>query len=518
MLLTPLLLWTAAVPVDQSLYRESAVLRATSANDRLTIDWTGENDQPLRLALNLAVPEQLIAELTVAGRPLLRNAAPAYWIYTGKRRGGWDNFFDTPSMRPHEVREFSSTLRVTLAKVETIGQRLRVTVGPLSMGIFHGDLVFTVYARSNLVHQEAVVTTDEPDTAYYYNAWLTRVGTNQLNRVHWLDATTGQFTRHNFVSDLDLDYVPLKVHRRTLIAEGDQGSLAVFPPPHQYLFARDETINYANLWYRLYRINPNPADGDFFSFGIRQTHFYEQAHFAPLVNAPPGTAQRLGMFWYASATAARETLAKVSAYTHDDRFVPMPGHQTLTTHYHLSLTMDWRRRGRVDYQPDFARIFQDMGINMAQVYDFHTDGHPANTGPVREQELRDYYREAERLSNANFLLIPSEEANAHFGGHWNLLLPKPLIWYMRRAANEPFERHGVYRVGNAEEMYRMIQQTGGLAFTAHPRTKSSTAFPDQYKDSSFYRDAMFLGGGFKAMPSDNASPRLGERALKHWTT
>lgn len=499
----PLLLLTAAAPTA---IREGA---------RLTATWTGERQQALRLQLNLAEPEKLIAELSVAGHVLLRDAAPAYSVYTGKRRGGWDNFFDTPSSRPHETREFTSTLRTTQVKTETLGQRLRITAGPLSLGIFQGDLVFTLYDGSNLIHQEAVVRTDEPDTAYYYNAWLTRVSTNELDRLHWLDAATGQFREHRLTSDLDLDFVPLKVHRRALIANGRAGSLALFPPPHQYFPARDLTINYGNLWYRLYRINPDVAQGDFFSFGIRQTAFYEQEHWVPLVNAPPGTEQRLSLFWYASPDNARDTFGRVSAYTHGDRYPRLEGYQRFSAHYHLSMTMDARRRGlSPDYRPEFVDVFRDTGIDIAHVYDFHTDGHPRNTGAVRAAELRDYYAEARRLSSGDFLLIPGEEANAHFGGHWNLLLPGPLTWFMQRKAAEPFEENGVYRVGSAEEMFRMIQRTGALAFTAHPRTKGSTGYPDNYKDTAFYRDASFLGGGFKAMPSDNASPRLGERSLK----
>ena len=70
-----------------------------------------------------------------------------------------------------------------------------------------------------------------------------------------------------------------------------------------------------------------------------------------------------------------------------------------------------------------------------------------------------------------------------------------------------------YRVGNAEEMLKMIHQEGGLAWQTHPRTKGSVGFPDANKDSFFFRDPSWLGGSFKAMPSDYSTPRLGERAL-----
>ena len=148
-----------------------------------------------------------------------------------------------------------------------------------------------------------------------------------LNNLVWLDADD-HFQHHRLLSDIDLEGPHLKVHRRTLIAEGPGGSLAVLPPPHQYFFARDETINYGNLWYRLYKIN-KPGQGDFFSFGIRQTPYSEEANKAPLVNAPPGTEQHMAMFWYIGAGSARETFDRVSAYTHNDTFVPSARPQDL---------------------------------------------------------------------------------------------------------------------------------------------------------------------------------------------
>ncbi len=512
-------------PIDFSAYRESSDFRVTRNGNLLTVNWSGENNAALRLSFNLADAEKLIAELSHATSPssaerklILKDAAPAYWVYTGKRHGGWDNFFDRPSSRPQEVSEYFSKLVVQGGRVAIQGKRLQITIPGLWMGYFHGDLVFTLFAGSNLVKQEAVVSTQEPDVAYYYDAWLTRCSTSQLNRLYWLD-TDDKFQRHALVSDLDLDYVPLQVHRRAIIAEGDAGSLALFPPPHQYFFPRDQTINYANVWYRLYRINPAPGAGDFFSFGIRQATRAEQERWVPLVNAPPSQPQRMTLFWYVGTADARQTFARVSAFTHDDRFVPLPGRKTFTSHYHLSQTMEARRRKMKPYRPEFVDIFKNMNVNIAHLMDFHTDGHPADTSQVRLEELRDYYEETRRLSDKDLFLLPGEEANAHFEGHWNLLLPRPVYWFMKRKPNEPFEEQvkgtnrKVYRTGNTDDMLKLIQSAGGLAWQAHPRTKGSAGYPDKVKETTYFRDETYLGAGFKALPSDYSSPRLGERAL-----
>jgi hypothetical protein len=60
----------------------------------------------------------------------------------------------------------------------------------------------------------------------------------------------------------------------------------------------------------------------------------------------------------------------------------------------------------------------------------------------------------------------------------------------------------------------MLHREGGRAWQTHPRTKGSAGFPDSNKDQFFTRDAAWLGAGYKAMPSDYSTARLGERALK----
>jgi hypothetical protein len=50
-------------------------------------------------------------------------------------------------------------------------------------------------------------------------------------------------------------------------------------------------------------------------------------------------------------------------------------------------------------------------------------------------------------------------------------------------------------------------------YQTHPRTKGSTGFPDKIVAADYFRDASYLGMGWKAMPSDLSSPRLGDRVL-----
>ncbi len=513
-----------AIRVDLSGFDQSAKFAVTPGENSVAVEWSGAQGSSMRLVLNLATPDRLIKELSVASGPngsrgiVLQDAAPAYSVYVGRRHGSWeDNYFDNPSTRPREIDQYASKLIPEDCRVGSDGNWLHITLPGLWMGIFHGDLVFTLYAGSNLVKQEAVVATQEPNIAYYYDAWLNKCSTNQLNHLLWL-SDEDKFEEHILLSDIDLEGPHLKVHRRTLIAHGPGGSLAVFPPPHQYFFARDETNNYGNLWYQLYAINADLKLGDFFRFGIRQTPYSEEANKAPLVNAPPGTVQHMAMFWYVGAGPARETFDRVSAYTHDDSFVPLPGRKTFTSHYHLAAVMDWRRRNRENYTPDFVTMFKKMGVNMVDLMDFHTDGHARDVGETRLGELKDYFDLTRLLSGPDFLLLPGEELWDYFGGHWSILLPRPTYYFLRRAPGQPFvdtvgPAGKAYRIGSAEDMLEVIHREHGVAWQTHPRTKGSVGFPDINKDKFFFRDPAWLGGGFKAMPSDYSSPRLGERAL-----
>ena len=45
----------------------------------------------------------------------------------------------------------------------------------------------------------------------------------------------------------------LTAHDRTVAAKMGAGSIAVFPPPHRYFFARDYTTNQGYLWYSSWR-------------------------------------------------------------------------------------------------------------------------------------------------------------------------------------------------------------------------------------------------------------------------
>jgi hypothetical protein len=160
-----------------------------------------------------------------------------------------------------------------------------------------------------------------------------------------------------------------------------------------------------------------------------------------------------------------------------------------------------------------------MGVNIAMIMDFHGDGHPADTTDLRLKELKAYFDACRAQSDPSFLLIPSEEMNTYLGGHWGMVFPKPVFWFMKRNPGEPFQttdpKYGtVYHVGDEKDAIALLRGEHGYMYQTHPRTKGSTGFPDKIKDSEQLRGSFHLGAGWKAMNTDLSSPRMGDRGFK----
>jgi hypothetical protein len=177
-------------------------------------------------------------------------------------------------------------------------------------------------------------------------------------------------------------------------------------------------------------------------------------------------------------------------------------------------------------RPDFVDVFKDMGVNAVHIADFHGDGHQNDPGPLRLPEMQAMFKECQRLSDPNFLLIPGEELSGILGlnakgkhpGHWMTLFPKPVYFVQKPAADRPLVSNDpqfgkVYRAGSREEMIQLLKKENGLGWVAHPRIKASSWTPDIFRNEDFYLDDSWLGAAWKQMPGDLSRERLGERCL-----
>lgn len=66
----------------------------------------------------------------------------------------------------------------------------------------------------------------------------------------------------------------------------------------------------------------------------------------------------------------------------------------------------------------------------------------------------------------------------------------------------------VYNLGSAADMFKFVNQQGGVMWTAHPRTKSSEGYPEAYKDKDFFQSDRFIGGSWEALPTDLSEKEL----------
>ena len=518
--LIPLIGFAASVPADISGVRQG-ILTVAADNQRLTVRWPDEKSRTWVAEFSLDSTKPLITSIGLEGSPIVRNAWPQYWVHTGKRRGraGFDEFFDFPGNHPDGTRRFEAAFQPVSARATSVGDRVEVLFQGLKMGIFDGAVAYTFYPGSRLILQEAVVSTNEPDTAYLYDTGLrfaapasaVRPGRREVvSPITYYD-TEGKLQT---VMTAGPDRRPAWVRYRAASARLDGGSLAVFPPPHTYIAPRDYTTNMGYLWFHGWAGRGGRGE---LGVGVRHPQDDGAGQYYPWINAPPGTTQRMGVFWMVSDSQPESLLEDVLRFTNRDRFPVLPGYRTLTSHWHWGYTIQALSQGE-KWTPPFKQVLRDMGIDAAITADFHGDGHPEVLTDLRLEELDAYYRMCRKVSDSTFLLIPSEEANVHLGGHWSLAFPKPVYWFMSKSSEGPLQRQhpkygSVYHVGSPADVIEMIRRERGILYQAHPRTKSSFGYPDKVRNTDFFLDPRFIGVGWKAMPADRSTVRQGIRAF-----
>jgi hypothetical protein len=429
---------------------------------------------------------------------------------------------------PDEIRRSVASFQAGGCAVTTDGARAEISFPGVSAGIFSGRLVYTVYRGSNLLRQEIVARTQQPSVAYLYRAGVAGFRLDEATRVRWRDIARA-WQEYRFGGSSNESPVALRARNRLAILETGTGSVSVFPPPHKFFWAREMELNLGYVWYRkdgetaaigvrqpereeMYR--PYGVSDELWKRRVAQSRHFARGNFA-LYNAPPGSWQRMPVYLYLSAEPAEAVQQAVLAYTHDDRYKPLPGFKIAVSHFHTHFHEQLTDAGSLDVQPTWLPVFRELGVNIAMMSDFHSDGHPKDPGPVRLREMKTYFDGCRRHSDRDFLLIPGEEPNAHLGGHYTTVFPRPVYWTHARKDGQPLlERHpeygNVYHVGSAADELEMLRREGGLVWQAHPRTKGSTGYPDEIRETAHFRSDRFLGGAFQSLPVDQSQKRICE--------
>ena len=246
-----------AMPVDLSGVHPGPV-RVQETSGGLTVNWPDEKGRAWSIEFRTDGKPEVIRRIALGDKTILEEGQPVYFADTGVRRGGWDQFFDFPPSHPDGIRRFQQVFEPTSVKARSEGDRVAVEFDGLKLGIFAGSVVYTIYPGSRLIQQEAVLTTSGQDVAYFYDAGFDyqpaadrRPGNNMETYVTYYDPAGPDL--HTVRTPVASERNPLAVRYRALAARLANGSLAVFPPPHQYFFARDYTTNMGYMWQRAWR-------------------------------------------------------------------------------------------------------------------------------------------------------------------------------------------------------------------------------------------------------------------------
>jgi len=480
------------VKVDLRNFNKKNGATAAVKENVLTVSWPAGQNKIGKLLLDLSAQQPVFKSIELkdggTDHQIASALDPAFVLTVGKRdlvsQNGWNIFFDKVPNKP--FKSYTVDFKKQSASVSTTGTRTVISVGSLSAPGFTGNLEITLYNGSPLLNIAAVVATNVDSTAILYDAGLISK-TTVWEKIGWSDVHEKMESAKPALRD---SAKAIEVKYRTIIGENAKGSLAVFPAPHQYFYPLDEAFNLKFVWAgNHYR---NMVDG--YGIGIRQD-LQGDRRFVPWFNAPPGTKQRMNFFVLLSGGNSTAALDEVKKFTNND--------------FHNEFIMRVVRAGKpVPEKPAFVDVFKRHGVDIVHLGEFHYTAHPKGPDSLRLQELKALFDQCERLSSKDFLLLPGEEPNEFYGGHWLNFFPKPVYWIMSRKEGVPFvsndPKYGTLDLHKKEK---------GLAWTAHPRTKGSTGFPDKYKSTTFFKDETFLGAAWKAMPADLSLPFLGKRVL-----
>ena len=513
-----------AADITQQGFMANGDFDLTTRDDGLVLQWNAPEGRAYidlqfipRRGNSAAAP--LIRELGINGESIIEEVDPNYLFWIGDRdlelRDGWEIFFDRVPTRPYSVEK--GYLIPESVNVSTEGGRATIEIEGLSSTNFAGSLAFILYHDSPFVHMEARVSTERPATAFLYHVGLAKPET-EGHHVEWFDAHDNPHIDPILNSTASV----YKTRYRSLALSNTNGSLVISPFPHQYLYPLDFADNYGYNWAGAEYLDM--IDG--FAFGVRQPPMGDR-RFVPWVNAQPSSVQKLGVLLFLSEQSGLDNLEIVKRYTRSDSFKALEGYKTLSSHYHHEHSMDFinmqQEQNTIGVpagleDPDFVNFFKRMGVDMVHMAEFHFGRTPGTETDQRLAELKVMHDEFARLSGDDFLLIPGEEPNVHLNSHWLSMFPKPVYWVLNQNQGQPFVQdipgYGtVYHVGSADDVLNLLEQEDGLAWTAHPRVKGSTGFPDGYNDQDFFLSEHFLGGAWKAMPADYSREMLGWRVL-----
>ena len=569
-----------ADPINANLtaYKPQPGLRATIANETLTVVWQGDRASELQLRFVIERGTPTIRELAIRPtggqwRVLATNMTPEYRVVSGIRRVTqqqiepleqlgipltqakldeikWDAFWDAPLFlpdelprthktsvpprqgilnqpgmprQPGEINRAKADFQATGCAVRTNGGRLEITFPGVRAGVFAGYLQYDVFKGTNLVRQMVVAKTTEPSVAFKYDAGLRGLPIRPSSCVVWHDLINRP-QEYRLGGPVTKSPATVWSSNRLIAAELPGGSLAVFPPPHSFYWARESGQNLGYSWYR--------KDSDqTFSIGMQQAEKEDDPDFYQnysLYSARPGIWQRMPVFLYFSPESGSQALDAALAFTHRDYFKPLPGYKVMGAHYHVGLVERLQKLGGPDNRLNDIETMKGIGVNIYGIIDGVRGPARRDVGEAFLAAQAEYYDAARRQSDQDFLVMPNDENSTsgrsyELGGHHDLLLSKPVFWQNERKPGQPLvelhPKYGrVYNLGSSADLMAMTERENALISMPHPRSKGSTGYPEAIKDAPHFLHENYVSLGYRwGMGIDASETRLGEyRFLTLW--
>jgi len=537
-------------------FTDSPTLSASQSSAGLQIEWSGNDEQRLRLQFAIADGAPTIHSLALSANgsqwtTLLQDAGIEYRVVEGFRRISnqqlaplrdlgveltqeiidrykWDVFWDAPlDLREEmaggnpppaagvanqpglprsadEIRRNTISYQLTDCRVTRDGTRGQIHFEGVNLGSFRGELVFTVYAGSNLIRTEVIAATSLPSVAYKYDAGITGISLNDASAVVWRD-TGDKLQSYQLAGPVNDNPVALTAANRLVVAETGAASLAAFPPPHTFFWAREVEINAGYNWYR--------KDSDStFSIGIRQGEQEVVERYLAnwsLYSAPPGSSQHMAAYFLPALGDSEVALAESLRFTRGDVYKALPGYKVMGSHYHTNMGRELLDSGSLDTRLRDFEVLRAAGINIAGPVDRPQDA-------TQLEELHWLFEGATRHSDSEFMVLPEMENSNLLGGHWDLLFSHPVYYVDSRPAGTPLvtqhPQYGkMYNIGNVDDVMAMVAAEDMLIFMPHPRTKGSTGYPDAVADSPQFLNDSYRGVGWRwGMGSDLSERRLSD--------
>ncbi len=569
---------TQQLNFNLSNYEDQKGLRATVKDDVLTVRWKGDRNSHLRLRFGVDNGVPTIHELAMRNvkndwQVLASNLVPEFRVVAGLRRVTrqqtkplealaipltekklneikWNAFWDAPlyledepppthqnsipatqafanhpgmPREQDEVVRATASFRTTRCEVRTNGARLEIRFLGVEAGIFKGYLQFDIFKGSNLIRQMLVAKTDRLSTAFKYDAGLKGLSLEPSSKVVWRDLEN-VYQENDLSRSINHNLEIVKGNNRLIAAEMQGGSIAMFPPPHRFYWSRETEQNLGYGWCR--------KDSDrTFSLGIRQAEMEEDPEFYhnfALYNARPDNWQYMPVFLYVRARSGASAIDAALAFTHGDRFKPLPGYKVMGSHYHVGLVKRLEELGGLDQKLNDVETIKGVGIDIYGVVDGARGLGRHDKGDLYLNDLAEYYEAAKSQSDENFLVMPNDENSTggrppFLGGHYDIIPSKPIYWRPQRKPDQPLaEEHPkygtVYNLGDPMDMMDMAERENFLISMPHPDAKGSTGFPEAIKNEPQFLHPNYFALGYRwGMGIDASEIRLGEsRFLPLW--